>query len=173
MLMTVDDWWAIARWMSHSEVNEGIICVFPPLDRFLFLGLIYSVNSTKSYPFIRCRIVVPNTKLNLVYLCYLEKRYKTFYLRKRQLESEIALLERRRRFNEHYSHRTCRDRKKNSQSKMINEREASRRFFRRESIISSREVNEEEKTSTIYHIENLKQLRDWMRENSKVISFMI
>jgi hypothetical protein len=33
---------------------------FPPLDRFLFLGLIYSVNSTKSYSFIRCRIVVPN-----------------------------------------------------------------------------------------------------------------
>jgi hypothetical protein len=34
--------------------------VFSPLDRFFSLGLIYSVNSTKSYPFIRCRIVVPN-----------------------------------------------------------------------------------------------------------------
>jgi hypothetical protein len=56
---------------------------------------------------------------------------------------------------------------------MINEREASRKFFRKESIISSHKVNEEEKTSIVYHIENLKQLRDWMREDSEVISFMI
>jgi hypothetical protein len=56
---------------------------------------------------------------------------------------------------------------------MINEREASRRFSRRESIISSHEVNEEEKTLTVYHIKNLKQLRDWMREDLEVISFMI
>jgi hypothetical protein len=34
--------------MNHNEVNEGITCVSPPLDRFLSLGLIYSVNSTKS-----------------------------------------------------------------------------------------------------------------------------
>jgi hypothetical protein len=97
--------------MNHSEMNESIICVFFPLDRFLSLDLIYSVNSIKSYSFIRCRIVVSNTKLNLVYLCYLEKRYKTFYLRKKQLESKrspdskrekIALSERTRRLNEHY-----------------------------------------------------------------------
>jgi hypothetical protein len=56
---------------------------------------------------------------------------------------------------------------------MINERKTSRRFSKRKSIISSHEVNEEEKTSTIYHIENLKQLRDWIREDSEVISFMI
>jgi hypothetical protein len=44
--------------------------------------------------------------------------------------------------------------------KIINEKEASRRFFKRKSIISSHEVNEEEKTLTVYHIENLKQLLD-------------
>jgi hypothetical protein len=32
-------------------VNGGIICVSPPLDRFLSLGLIYSVNSTNILPF--------------------------------------------------------------------------------------------------------------------------
>jgi hypothetical protein len=68
--------------------------VFSLLDRFLFLDLIYSINSIKSYSFIKCRIVVSNTKLNLVYLCYLEKRYKTFYLRKKQFESKITLTER-------------------------------------------------------------------------------
>jgi hypothetical protein len=179
--------------MGHSEVNGGIICVFPPLDRFLSLGLIYSVNSTKSYPFIRCRIVVPNTKLNLVYLCYLEERYKTSYLRKRQpnqrdspnrrnrpnqrspdpKREKIALSERTRRPNEHYPHRTCSDRKKNSQSKMVNERGAPRRSSRRESIIPPHEVDEEGKAPTAYHIENLEQLRDWMKEDPEATSSMI
>jgi hypothetical protein len=91
----VDDWWVIARWWAIARRMSHNMC-FSLLDRFFFLGLIYSVNSIKSYSFIRCRIVVSNTKLNLVYLCYLEKRYKTFYLRKRQPEpkrspeSEIA-----------------------------------------------------------------------------------
>jgi hypothetical protein len=34
--------------------------VYSSLDRFFFLDLIYSVNSIKSYSFIRCGIVVPN-----------------------------------------------------------------------------------------------------------------
>jgi hypothetical protein len=105
-------------------------------------------------------------------------------LRKKQLESEIArtkkttrieevaLLEYTRRLNEHYSHRICKDKKKKSIIK-INEWEASRKFFKRKSIVSSHVINEEEKTSTIYHTKNLNQLRDWMREDLEIISFMI
>jgi hypothetical protein len=52
--------------MNHSKMNENIICASFLLDRFLFLDLIYSVNSTKSYPFIRCRIVVPNTSCSIL-----------------------------------------------------------------------------------------------------------
>ena len=34
-------------------------------------------------------------------------------------------------------------------------------------------MNDDEKTSTVYHIENLEQLHDWMNKDAKVVSSMI
>jgi hypothetical protein len=98
----------------------------------------------------------------------------------RQLESEIARLKDIRSLYQNARENSTNTTrivsavtKNNSQLKILNEREASRTFFKRKSIISSHEVNKEEKTLTVYHIKNLKQLRNWMKEYLKIISFMI
>jgi hypothetical protein len=56
---------------------------------------------------------------------------------------------------------------------MINEREASRRFFRRETIIFDLRFDEEENSLFSYQIETKNQLRHWVKKNLKVVVFMI
>jgi histidinol phosphatase-like enzyme len=56
---------------------------------------------------------------------------------------------------------------------MINEREASRRFFRKETIIFDLRFDEEENSLSSYQIEMKNQLRHWIEKNLRVVVFMI